>query len=88
MIEITNYPKAVTEGLDEYIRLLADRESEERDKLTKRYTGLDDKEVEAYEKGFADGYQAGSQDGWAKGFDAGLRQAAEEKQEQEEKGGE
>jgi hypothetical protein len=44
MIEITNYPKAVTEGLDEYIRLLADRESEERDKLTKRYTGLDDKE--------------------------------------------
>jgi hypothetical protein len=25
MIEITNYPKAVTEGLDEYIRLLADK---------------------------------------------------------------
>lgn len=69
--------------LDEYIHQLSDRESEERHKLTKRYTGLDDKEVEAYEKGFADGYQAGSQDGWAKGFDEGLKEAKREEEEEQ-----
>jgi flagellar biosynthesis/type III secretory pathway protein FliH len=81
MIESCGYPKATT-GLDDHIRRLADREGEERDKLTKKYTGLDEKESEAYEKGFADGYQAGSQDGWAKGFDEGLKQAAKEEKEQ------
>jgi flagellar biosynthesis/type III secretory pathway protein FliH len=73
--------KPATE-LDSYIRQLADREGEERDKLTKRYT-IDDKESEAYEKGFADGYRAGSEDGFAKGFDEGLKQAKKEEEQGE-----
>ncbi len=73
--------------LDLYIHQLADNENKQRDDLSKRYT-TDVKESEAYEKGFADGYHAGSQDGWAKGFDAGLKQAAEEKTENKEEGGE
>jgi flagellar biosynthesis/type III secretory pathway protein FliH len=83
MIEIGNYPKAATE-LDLYIHQLTDRENEERDKMTKKYTGVDEKESEAYEKGFADGYRAGSEDGFAKGFDEGLKEAAKEQKEKEE----
>jgi flagellar biosynthesis/type III secretory pathway protein FliH len=75
--------KPATE-LDQYIHRLSDRESEERDKLTKRYTrGIDEKESEAYEKGFADGYKAGVEDGWAKGFDEGLKQAKKEEEQGE-----
>jgi hypothetical protein len=69
--------------LDLYIHQLADNENKQRDELSKRYTGVDDKEAEAYEKGFADGYQAGTQDGWAKGFDEGLKEAKREEEEEQ-----
>jgi flagellar biosynthesis/type III secretory pathway protein FliH len=70
--------------LNDYIRQLADNENKQRDELSKRYIGVDEKESEAYEKGFADGYRAGSEDGFAKGFDEGLKQAKREEEEQKE----
>jgi hypothetical protein len=55
--------------------------------LTKKYTGVDEKESEACEKGFADGYRADSEDGFAKGFDGGLKQAKREEEKEEQKEG-
>jgi flagellar biosynthesis/type III secretory pathway protein FliH len=80
MIELCVYPKPTTE-LDDYIRQLADNENKQRDELSKRYS-VDEKELEAYERGFSEGYRCGLEDGWAKGFDEGLKQAAKEEKEQ------
>ena len=81
MIGMHVYPKAATE-LDEYIRQLADNENKQRDELSKWYNSVDEKELEAYERGFSEGYRCGLEDGWAKGFDEGLKQAAKEEKEQ------
>lgn len=80
MSQLPDYQKPATE-LDDYIRGLADNENKQRDELSKRYS-VDKKELEAYERGFAEGYRCGVEDGWAKGFDEGLKQAAKEEKEQ------
>jgi flagellar biosynthesis/type III secretory pathway protein FliH len=89
----SNYPKEpACAELSRLAKIGIDREREEREELTKRYS-VDEKELEAYERGFSEGYRCGLEDGWAKGFDEGLRQAFEERKmkeeekEEEEEGG-
>jgi hypothetical protein len=67
------------------VQRMSERENDERgDKLTKRYTGSqDDKDTEAYQLGYSDGYRDGSLDSWGKGFDEGLKQAAQEQKDKE-----
>lgn len=71
--------------LELVIQRMAEREGEEREKLTKRYTSMDEKEVISYERGYSDGFRDGCQDCWGKGFDAGLKQAAAEEQKDKKK---
>jgi flagellar biosynthesis/type III secretory pathway protein FliH len=70
--------------LNQLIRHFADRENDEREKLTKRYTtSADEREAASYERGYQDGFRDGCQDCWGKGFDEGLKQAAQEQKDKE-----
>jgi hypothetical protein len=70
--------------LNQLIRQLADRENQERDETTKKYT-QDERESQEFERGFKEGWQAAKDKFWAEGFDAGLKQSAqEEKKDKEE----
>jgi hypothetical protein len=68
------------------IQRMAERENEERGKLSKRYTrgGVDDKEARDYERGYVNGFRDGEQKGIAEGIDIGLKQAAKEEEKKEE----
>ncbi len=82
----SNYPKEpACAELSRLAKIGMDINREEREKLTKRHS-VDEKELEAYERGFGEGYRCGLEDGWAKGFDEGLKEAAkEERAKKEEK---
>ena len=62
------------------IQLMAERQNDEREKLTKRYTATEE-EARAYDHGFTNGYEAGRQKGFGEGFDEGLKQAKKEEEE-------
>jgi flagellar biosynthesis/type III secretory pathway protein FliH len=62
------------------IQRMSERENEQREEITKKYTTADEKESAEYERGFSEGYQVGLEDGWAKGFDEGLKQAKKEEE--------
>jgi hypothetical protein len=79
-----NQKSAIVKPNQQMIKRLADKESEERDEMTKKYVTQDEKETAAYELGYSDGYRDGSLDSWGKGFDEGLKQAAKEQKEKEE----
>lgn len=65
------------------IQRMSERENDEREKLSKRYTA-DEREARIYDQGFSDGYEAGRQKGLAEGIDIGLKQAAKEQKEKSE----
>jgi flagellar biosynthesis/type III secretory pathway protein FliH len=75
--------ESAAESLEQVIQAMAKRENEERDKLSRRYTESE-KEARDYQRGFSEGYEAGRQKGYAEGFDAGLKQAAQEKEKEDE----
>jgi hypothetical protein len=61
------------------------RRNEERDEMTKKYVTQDEKETQEYERGFRNGWTAAKDKFLAEGIDVGLRQAAKEKEEEEDK---
>jgi hypothetical protein len=67
------------------IQRMAESENEEREKLSKRYTSVDDKEARDYDRGYVNGFRDGEQKGIAEGIDIGLKQSAKEEEEKEEK---
>jgi hypothetical protein len=70
--------------LELVIQRMAERENDEREKLSKRYTSLDEKEAQDYDRGYVNGFRDGEQKGIAEGIDIGLKQAAKEKKEKGE----
>ena len=67
-----------------FVQRMSDRENEERDETTRKYTSQDEKESQEYERGFKEGWQAAKDKFWAEGFDAGLKQSAQEEKKGEE----
>ena len=61
------------------------RRNEERDEMTKKYVTQDEKETQEYERGFRNGWTAAKDKFLAECIDVGLRQAAKEKEEEEDK---
>lgn len=78
--ELESATTAAAKELELVIQRMAERENDEREKLSKRYVGIDEKEAAAYERGFSEGYEAGRQKGLAEGIDIGLKQAAKEEE--------
>ena len=84
--EVGSARAATAAELKLVIQRMAERENDEREKLSKRYTRIEsEREAHDYDRGYVNGFRDGEQKGIAEGIDIGIKQAAkEEKKESEE----
>ena len=87
MTENVYEPDSASAELGLVIQRMSERENDERNKLTRKYT-QDEKESQAYERGFENGWSAAKDKFLAEGIDIGLAQSAAEEEGEEKEGGE